>query len=65
MNDQFDAIDAKLQLLGPTLYEAVQVDNADVVAIHDMMQQLVAYIKVDMANKGLGVVITYVDNDGD
>jgi hypothetical protein len=65
MNEQFDAIDAKLQLLGPTLYDAVQVDNADVVAIHDMMQQLVAYIKVDMANKGLGVVITYVDNDGD
>jgi hypothetical protein len=65
MNDQFEAIRTKLAPVGPTLYEAVLNDKEDVVEIHSLMQQLVAYIKVDMANTGLGVTITYIDNDGD
>lgn len=65
MNNQFEAIDAKIALIESPLYNAVLDDNESLVEIHAMMQQLVAYIKVDMANTGLGVTITYIDNDGD
>lgn len=64
INDQFDVVKAKLDLLSPNLYEQILANNQLMVDVHTAMQQLVRMLKVDMTS-ALSVTITYTDNDGD
>jgi predicted lipoprotein len=64
INAQFDATNAKLNTLKPSIYDEVKTNNAAVVAVYTEMQKAVRMLKVDMTS-AMSITITYVDNDGD
>ncbi len=64
INDQFDVVNAKLDLLSPNLYEEILTNNQVMINVYTEMQKMVRMLKVDMTS-ALSVTITYTDNDGD
>jgi predicted lipoprotein len=64
INDQFYAIDSKLNLLSQNFYEEVQNNNQAMKDVYTEMQKAVRMLKVDMTS-AMSVTITYTDNDGD
>jgi predicted lipoprotein len=64
INEQFDVINAKLDLLSPNLYEEILTNNQAMIDVYTEMQKMVRMLKVDMTS-ALSVTITYTDNDGD
>ncbi|MBA4053128.1 MAG: peptidase M75, Imelysin [Marivirga sp.] len=64
INDQFDEVNAKLDLLSPNLYEEIQTNNQAMINVYTAMQKMVRILKVDMTS-AMSVTITYTDNDGD
>jgi predicted lipoprotein len=64
IKNKFTSAKAKLALIPGTLSQAVLTNASIVDAAYLELQQLVVLLKVDMSS-ALGVMITYVDNDGD
>lgn len=64
VNAQFLTVNAKLDLLGPNLYEQIQTNNQAMTDVYNEMQKVVRLLKVDMTS-AMSITITYVDNDGD
>lgn len=64
IDDQFDVVSAKLDLLSPNLYEQIQTNNQAMINVYTEMQKMVRILKVDMTS-AMSVTITYTDNDGD
>jgi hypothetical protein len=64
INNQFDAIQVSLNAINGNLNDAIQNNPGQVEEVFNSMQQLVVYMKVDLASN-LGVLISYQDNDGD
>ncbi|MGC4039248.1 MAG: imelysin family protein [Flavobacterium sp.] len=64
INNQFDAIFASTATLGNSFSQQVNTDNAKMIASHNVIQQGVIYIKLDMM-QALNISIDYVDGDGD
>ena len=64
INDQFDVINARLDLLSPNLYEEIMTNNQAMINVYTEMQKMVRMLKVDMTS-ALSITITYTDNDGD
>jgi uncharacterized protein len=61
---QSDAASAALSAIPDPLHDAVLSNPAVVEAAHTQIQKLVVLLKADMAST-LGILISYVDNDGD
>jgi len=64
INNQFELIETKIEVLPDNFHSAVQNENEAMVEAYDAMQALVRYLKVDMTS-AMSVTITYTDNDGD
>lgn len=64
IESQFDAIEAKMNTLGNSIYAAIANNRNDVLAVYDELQKQVRLLKVDMAS-AIGITISYTDNDGD
>ena len=64
IDDQFDVVNGKLDLLSPNLYEQIQANNQAMINVYTEMQKMVRILKVDMTS-AMSVTITYTDNDGD
>lgn len=64
INDQFDIISGKLDLLSPDFYDQIQSNNQEMRDVYTEMQKVVRMIKVDMTS-AMSITITYTDNDGD
>lgn len=64
INDRFDLVLEKTELLSPNLASAVVTNQNQALEVFDEMQRVVVLLKVDMTS-ALGVQITYADNDGD
>jgi hypothetical protein len=64
INDQFDMVKAKLDVLPPNLYEEILTNNQSMITVFTEMQKVVRMLKVDMTS-ALSITITYTDNDGD
>jgi len=64
INDKIDLISSNLNVLSPTVNDAIANNNAAVHTVYQSMQQLVPLIKVEMTSN-LGVLISYQDSDGD
>lgn len=64
IKDQFNAIRQKADAINMPLQDAVSQNPAAVEALYTELNRLLVLTKVDMVNN-IGVVITYIDNDGD
>jgi uncharacterized protein len=64
IKNQFASAIAKLELLSDPLSSDIQSNTALADAAYVEVQKLVVLLKTDMSS-ALGVLITYVDNDGD
>ncbi len=64
INNQFDEINSKSNLLSNDFYEQVNNNNAAMLAVYDALQLNVVYTKLDMM-QALNITIDYVDSDGD
>lgn len=64
INTQFGVLQAKMDALGSSVYNAIITNRTAVLDLYDEFQQQVRYLKVDMTS-ALGITITYTDNDGD
>lgn len=61
---QFVIAQTKLQALSDPLSDNITTNNAAVVAAYTELQKLTVMLKTDMTSS-LGILITFVDNDGD
>lgn len=64
ITDQFAAIQSKLDVVSPDLYQQVQTNNQAMIDVYTEMQKLVRLLKADMTS-AMSISITYTDNDGD
>jgi predicted lipoprotein len=64
INEQFNAIDLSVDNINDPLSNEVAVNKDGVSTVYQKMQEMVAYLKVDMTD-ALDVLITYQDTDGD
>lgn len=64
INDQFESILQKAELLENNLSQQIQKDNTKMLALYDELQKLVVLLKVD-AMQALNIQIDFVDADGD
>lgn len=64
INDQFEVIESKLDLLQDDLYAQIEEDNDKMIDAHTELQLMVRLLKVDMTS-AMSITITYTDNDGD
>ena len=64
ISDQFAAIHTSLNAVNTDLNTAIQNNPAQVEEVYNNMQQMIVYLKVDLASN-LGILISYQDNDGD
>jgi len=64
INNQFDLILQKAEVLSDPISIAVTTEQANVQALYDELQKMIVLLKVDMSS-ALSVLITYQDNDGD
>jgi predicted lipoprotein len=64
INDQFEVIEEKIDLLQTDLYQQIVDDNDKMIDVHTEMQAMVRLLKVDMTS-AMSITITYTDNDGD
>jgi uncharacterized protein len=64
IKDQFQAVRQKADAINIPLQDAVNQNPAAVEALYTELNKLLVLTKVDMVNN-IGVVITYIDNDGD
>lgn len=64
IEDQWDSASQKIATLDSNFGEQVRSDNISLLETYDELQRNVVRLKVDMVQL-LGVVITYVDADGD
>jgi predicted lipoprotein len=64
INNQFNAIDIAIDNIKDPLSNEVEVNQDGVNIVYQKMQEMVAYLKVDMTD-ALDVLITYQDSDGD
>lgn len=64
INNQFDAIIEKIDLLSTPISQSVINNKPAVQEVYNEMQKMVVLLKVDLSS-ALSVLITYQDNDGD
>lgn len=64
INNQFSTINAELANINDPLANEVSANNPALTSLYEEIQQMVAYIKVDMSD-ALEVIITYDSGDGD
>ncbi|HEY0743413.1 MAG TPA: peptidase M75, Imelysin, partial [Chryseosolibacter sp.] len=64
INNQFTAVNGKLQLLNNNLHDEVLNNNQKMIDAFNEMQKAVKMLKVDMTS-AMSITITYTDNDGD
>lgn len=64
INNQFNTVNSKIDLLGNDLYAQVQTNNQPMIDAFNEMQKAVGMLKVDMTS-ALSISITYTDTDGD
>ena len=64
IDEKIDLISTNLNVLSPTINDAISNNNAAVQTVYQSMQQLVPLIKVEITSN-LGVLISYQDSDGD
>jgi predicted lipoprotein len=64
INNQFSAINDKVDQLSADFYNQIQTNNQAMVDVYASMQTQVRYLKVDMTS-AMSITITYTDNDGD
>ena len=64
ITNQFLAIRAEAENVGPDFSRQVSEDNIRMLALYDEMQRLVVLLKVDML-QALSINVDYVDSDGD
>lgn len=64
IESQFGVVEAKMNALGASVYDAILNNRTAVLALYDEFQKQVRYLKVDMTS-ALGITISYTDNDGD
>ena len=64
MNNQFEAIKAKNEMLNANFSQQISADNSKMIEAFDALQQNVIYFKLDMM-QALNITIDYVDGDGD
>jgi uncharacterized protein len=64
IKDQFGAVKQKADAVNMPLQDAISQNPAAVEALYTELNKLLVLTKVDMVNN-IGVVITYIDNDGD
>ena len=64
INDQFDAIRSKAEILDDNFSDQVITDNVKLLETFDELQKNVVYLKVDML-QALNIKVDFVDADGD
>lgn len=64
INQQFDAVHTKLDVLQTSIDQEVLTNQSKVQELYDEMQKLVVLLKLDLTS-ALSILITYQDNDGD
>lgn len=62
--NQFEAIETSMNVINTDLATAILNNPTQVEDLYNAMQQMVVYLKVDLASN-LGILISYQDNDGD
>ena len=61
---QFEEINLSIDAINTDLETAIQTNPNEVEEVYNKMQQMIVYLKVDLASS-LGILISYQDNDGD
>jgi len=64
INNQFSIINAELATINDPLANEVSANNPALTTLYQKIQEMVAYIKVDMSD-AIEVIITYDSGDGD
>lgn len=64
IENQFTVLEAKMNSLGGSVYDAIVNNRTGVLALYDEFQKQVRFLKVDMTS-AIGISISYTDNDGD